>query len=44
MAIRRVALSDAWATRRLILCVRDHEALSVQARLLVDALRAERPS
>ncbi|EPX57215.1 Hydrogen peroxide-inducible protein activator [Cystobacter fuscus DSM 2262] len=41
MAIRRVALSDAWATRRLILCVRDHAALSVQARLLVETLRAD---
>lgn len=42
MSIRRVALREAWATRRLLLCVRRHEALSVQARLLVAALRADR--
>lgn len=44
MAIRRVALRDTWATRRLTLCVRRQTELSVQARLLVQALRADRPS
>jgi DNA-binding transcriptional LysR family regulator len=39
MSLRRVALSDAWALRRLCLCVRRYSELSPQARLLVDALQ-----
>jgi molybdate transport repressor ModE-like protein len=48
-AARRVAnlasaaLTDPWANRRLLLCVRDAEALSPTARLLFDQLRAESP-
>lgn len=33
--VRQVRLDDAWATRELRLCVRDPDALSAQARLLV---------
>lgn len=45
MALRRVALSDAWALRRLCLCVRRYSELSAQARLLVDGLQgAGKPS
>lgn len=41
MALRKVVLSDAWAVRRLCLCVRRYRELSPQARLLVDALRSD---
>lgn len=40
MALRRIPLSDAWASRRLSLCVRRYGELSPYARLLVDALQA----
>lgn len=43
MALGAVPLGDAWARRHLVLCVRRYDALSVHARLLVDALRAEHP-
>jgi len=38
MKLRAVALSDAWATRRLLLGVRSRESLSPAARLLLDHL------
>jgi DNA-binding transcriptional LysR family regulator len=37
--LQAVALQDAWARRRLMLCVRADESLSSAARLLVDHLR-----
>jgi len=40
MNIRTVKLSDAWATRDLILCVRRFNALPVHVRELVEMLRA----
>ncbi len=43
MAIRCVPLSDAWAMRRLLLCVRDANALPAHARQLLDHLRADGP-
>lgn len=43
MTLCGIPLSDAWAHRHLTLCVRRYDALSVHARLLVDALKAERP-
>ncbi len=39
LALRAVALTDPWARRRLVLCVRSGEQLSSVARLLVDHLR-----
>jgi molybdate transport repressor ModE-like protein len=36
--IRRIRLSDAWATRALVLCVRDLDALAPHARLLLQHL------
>lgn len=38
MRIRRIALRDAWADRRLVLCMRSTAALPPPARLLVAAL------
>lgn len=40
MAIRTIRLTDKWATRRLLLCVRDREALPLPARRLVEHLTA----
>ncbi len=40
MAIRRVRLSDPWATRQLMLCMRRYDALPPYARQLVAHLRA----
>lgn len=40
MAIRSVPLSDWWAVRQLILCVRRYGDLTAHARALVDHLRA----
>jgi DNA-binding transcriptional LysR family regulator len=40
MAIRTVQLTDAWALRKLTICVRDENALPSYARQLVDHLRA----
>ena len=40
MAIRSVRLTDAWAMRRLSLCVRDLGSLSPHSRKLVDCLSA----
>ena len=39
MAIRAVPLSDAWAVRQLVLCVRRYNDLTAHARALVDHLR-----
>jgi molybdate transport repressor ModE-like protein len=36
--LRRLRLTDEWATRQLSLCARNFEALTPQARLLADAL------
>ena len=38
MGLRLVALSDAWATRKMFLCVREYNALPLIARQLVDHL------
>jgi DNA-binding transcriptional LysR family regulator len=40
MAIRVIPLSDAWAKRQLIVCVRRFDGLTPQARLLVEHLRS----
>jgi DNA-binding transcriptional LysR family regulator len=40
MAIQSIRLSDAWATRRLSLCMRDIASLSLHARELVEHLTA----
>ena len=42
--IRVVTLSEPWAHRQLVLCVRSEESLSSVARLLVDHLRAQPPT
>ena len=42
--IRVVTLSEPWAHRQLVLCVRSEESLSSVARLLVDHLRAQPPN
>jgi hypothetical protein len=39
MAISRIRLTDAWATRQLTICVRSVEALPAFARELVEALK-----
>jgi len=39
MGLRLVPLTDAWATRRMWVCVRDYAALPASARRLVDHLR-----
>lgn len=41
MAIRRVRLTDAWATRLLRICVRRLDDLPIYARQLIEHLRAE---
>lgn len=44
LAVRRVALTDPWATRRLAICIREMAALPIHARKLVEALRpCDRP-
>ena len=40
MAIKMVALSDAWAVRDLTICVRNRDELPAYARQLVEHLRA----
>jgi DNA-binding transcriptional LysR family regulator len=42
LQLRMVALSDAWATRRFVICMRSGDTLTATARLLVDHLR-QRP-
>ncbi|MDE2607992.1 MAG: LysR family transcriptional regulator [Burkholderiales bacterium] len=39
--LHQIRLSDPWAVRQQVICVRDYEALPVPARLLVDHLRAD---
>jgi len=41
--LRVVSLTDAWATRRMFVCVRLRAALTAPARLLVDHLVAGKP-
>lgn len=36
--LKTIALTDDWAKRRLVLCMRDHAELSMPARLLVESL------
>jgi DNA-binding transcriptional LysR family regulator len=43
MGLRLVALTDAWAQRRMYVAVRDYAALPAAARLLVDHLVPSRP-
>lgn len=45
MQLRMIRLSDPWATRRMVVCVRDYAALPAISRKLVDHLRraAARP-
>ena len=40
MKLRLVALTDPWATRRMLVCVRQYASLPASARLLVDHLVA----
>jgi hypothetical protein len=41
MRIAVIPLAEAWATRRLVLCVRQMRALAVPARRLVEHLGRE---
>jgi len=38
LALRLVPLTDAWAQRRFVICMRSRESLTAAARLLVDYL------
>jgi DNA-binding transcriptional LysR family regulator len=40
LSVKKVALKDAWAHRRLDMCVRSYEALPVAARLFFDHLQS----
>jgi len=40
LGLKAVALTDEWATRRFVICMRDRAALTAPARLLLDALSA----
>jgi DNA-binding transcriptional LysR family regulator len=44
MRLRLVPLTDAWATRRMWICVRDYAALPASARQLVDHLAGRLPA
>ena len=44
MGLRLVPLTDAWAKRRMWICVRDYAALPASARQLVDHLRVTAPT
>ncbi|MBJ6759340.1 LysR family transcriptional regulator [Myxococcaceae bacterium JPH2] len=44
LALRKVVLEEPWAVRQLSLCVRQYDALSTNARLLVDSLRGRPPT
>ena len=44
MGLRLVPLTDAWATRRMWVCVRDYATLPASARQLVDHLRVTAPA
>lgn len=39
--LKAIALSDDWAMRKFVVCVRDRTSLTVPARLLVDSLAAQ---
>jgi DNA-binding transcriptional LysR family regulator len=43
MGLRLVPLADDWAERRMLLCVRDYDALPYIARQLVDHLKGDAP-
>lgn len=43
-ALRVIRLTDAWADRKLLICVRDEAALPGYARALVTTLRGEQPA
>lgn len=42
LGLRMVPLSDSWAHRQLVICMRDYEALPMPTRLFVDFLRTDR--
>lgn len=42
LGLRAIPLSDAWAHRRFVICLRDYEALPLPSRLFVDFLRGDR--
>lgn len=44
LGLRAIPLTDTWAHRRFVICLRDYEALPVPARLFVDFLRTDRSS
>jgi DNA-binding transcriptional LysR family regulator len=39
--LKAIALTDEWALRRFVICMRDRETLTAPARLLLDALAAQ---
>jgi DNA-binding transcriptional LysR family regulator len=39
--LRAIPLSDEWALRRFVICMRDRDLLAAPARLLLDALAAK---
>ncbi|MEY4138792.1 MAG: hypothetical protein RLZZ371_974 [Pseudomonadota bacterium] len=39
--LRAIPLTDEWASRRFVICVRDRKALKVPARLLLDSLSSQ---
>jgi DNA-binding transcriptional LysR family regulator len=41
LGLRVVPLTDEWALRRFVICVRDRNALKVPARMLLDSLSAQ---
>jgi DNA-binding transcriptional LysR family regulator len=43
VGLRAIPLSDPWAHRRFVICLRDYEALPLPSRLFVDFLRSDRP-
>ena len=38
LSLKAIPLSNAWARRKFVICIKDYEALSVPVRLLVDSL------
>jgi DNA-binding transcriptional LysR family regulator len=40
--LRAIPLTDSWAQRRFVICLRDYEALPLPSRLFVDFLRTDR--
>ncbi|MDB5839737.1 MAG: LysR family transcriptional regulator [Herminiimonas sp.] len=43
LGLRFIPLSDPWAHRRFVICLRDYEALPMPSRLFVDFLRSTSP-